>query len=135
MRGSKFSAIREEILSRGNCIITGAAGTGKSEILKSLYLQSENQYLESINQVTPNNDTPIPVFVRLRECVNGNLEDLLRNRLKDFDINVCGIAGDYCVLETIKGLRKYIGDSYITVLFEYIASIDSGKKLKEYVSF
>lgn len=53
----------------------------------------------------------------------------------EFDISVCGIAGDYCVLETLKGLRKYIGDSYITVLFEYIASIDGGKKLKEYVSF
>ena len=53
----------------------------------------------------------------------------------EFDISICGIAGDYCVLETIKGLRKYIGDSYITVLFEYIASIDGGKKLKEYVSF
>lgn len=95
LSGSKFSAIREEILSEGNCIITGAAGTGKSEILKSLYLQSENQYLESIDQVTPNNDTPIPVFVRLRECVNGNLEDLLRNRLKDFDINVSNGSNHY----------------------------------------
>lgn len=53
----------------------------------------------------------------------------------DFDISICGIAGDFCVLETLKGLRKYIGDKYITVLFEYIASIDGGKKLKEYVSF
>ena len=95
LNGSKFSAIKEDIISKGNCIITGAAGTGKSEILKSLYLQSENQYLESINQVTPNNDTPIPVFVRLRECVNGNLEDLLRNRLKDFDINVSNGSNHY----------------------------------------
>ena len=53
----------------------------------------------------------------------------------EFDISICGIAGDFCVLETLKGLRKYIGDSYITVLFEYIASMDGGKKLKEYVSF
>lgn len=88
LNGSKFSTIREEILSKGDCIITGAAGTGKSEILKSLYLQCENQYLTSINQATSSNDTPIPVFVRLRECVNGNLEDLLRSRLKDFDINL-----------------------------------------------
>lgn len=59
----------------------------------------------------------------------------LNKKGEEFDISVCGIAGDYCVLETIKGLRKYIGDSYITVLFEYIASIDGGQKLKEYVSF
>lgn len=95
LNGSKFSDVKEEILSKGDCIITGAAGTGKSEILKSLYLQSENQYLTSINQSTPNNDTPIPVFVRLRECVNGNLEELLRNRLKDFDINVSNSQNHY----------------------------------------
>ena len=37
----------------------------------------------------------IPVFVRLRECVNGNLEELLRNRLKDFDINVSNSQNHY----------------------------------------
>ena len=36
LNGSKFSDVKEEILSKGDCIITGAAGTGKSEILKSL---------------------------------------------------------------------------------------------------
>ena len=57
------------------------------------------------------------------------------SRQEDVYIDVCGIAGDYCVLETIKGLRKFMGDKYINVLFEYVASIDGGKKLKEYVSF
>lgn len=95
LNGTKFSAIKEEILSESISIINGAAGTGKSEILKSLYLQCENQYLKSINQATPNSDTPIPVFVRLRECVNGNLEELLRNRLKDFDICVSNSQNHY----------------------------------------
>lgn len=65
----------------------------------------------------------------------------LRNHIKDMfkeheyaDIDVCGIAGDYCVLETIKGLRKFIGDDYITVLTEYTASIDGGKKLIDYLN-
>ena len=52
----------------------------------------------------------------------------------DINIDVCGIAGDYCVLETIKGLRKYIGDEYITVLPEYTASIDGGEKLINYLN-
>ena len=62
-----------------------------------------------------------------------NIKEL--SRQEDVYIDVCGIAGDYCVLETIKGLRKFMGDNYINVLTEYIASIDGGKKLKEYISF
>lgn len=56
-------------------------------------------------------------------------------RQEDVYIDVCGIAGDYCVLETVKGLRKFMDDKYINVLTEYTASIDGGKKLKEYISF
>lgn len=48
-------------------------------------------------------------------------------------VDVCGIAGDYCVLETIKGLRKFMGDKYIKVLTEYTASIDGGEKLMNYI--
>ena len=71
-----------------------------------------------------------------------NTEDglKLRNQIKDMfkehesvDIDVCGIAGDYCVLETLKGLRKFIGDDYITVLTDYTASIDGGEKLIKYL--
>ena len=51
----------------------------------------------------------------------------------DINIDVCGIAGDYCVLETLKGLRKFIGDNYITVLTQYTASIDGGEKLMNYI--
>lgn len=56
-------------------------------------------------------------------------------RQEDVYVDVCGIAGDYCVLETIRGLRKFIGDDYINILWDYTASIDGGKKLKEYISF
>lgn len=54
-------------------------------------------------------------------------------RQEDVYIDVCGIAGDYCVLETIKGLRKFMGDKYIKVLTEYTASIDGGEKLMNYL--
>lgn len=55
-------------------------------------------------------------------------------RQEDVYIDVCGIAGDYCVLETIKGLRKFMGDKYIKVLTEYTASIDGGEKLMNYLN-
>lgn len=48
-------------------------------------------------------------------------------------IDVCGIAGDYCVLESLKGLRRIIGDMCIHVLTQYTASIDSGEKLINYL--
>ena len=49
-------------------------------------------------------------------------------------IDVCGIAGDYCVLETIKGLKNIINPDNISVLMDLIASIDGGKKLKEFLN-
>lgn len=49
-------------------------------------------------------------------------------------IDVCGIAGDYCVLETLKGLRKIIGDNYIRVRTEFTASIDGSEKLLRYLN-
>ena len=48
------------------------------------------------------------------------------------EIHICGIAGDYCVLETLKGLNKLFDN--ITVLSEYTASIDGGVALNEYIS-
>lgn len=47
-------------------------------------------------------------------------------------IDVCGIAGDYCVLETLRGLRRFIGSDYISILGEFTASIDGGSKLGEF---
>ena len=48
--------------------------------------------------------------------------------------DVCGIAGDYCVLETLKGLTGLVGTNYISVLDEFTASIDRGEKLHAFVT-
>lgn len=48
-------------------------------------------------------------------------------------IDVCGIAGDYCVLETLKGLLEFIPSQYVYVLNEFTASIDGGNSLKNYI--
>ena len=44
---------------------------------------------------------------------------------------VCGIAGDYCVKETIKNLIN--GEVTPKVFFPGIASIDGGKALSDFV--
>ena len=51
---------------------------------------------------------------------------------ESIEIHLCGIAGDYCVLETLKGLNKLFDN--ITVLSDYTASIDGGVALNEYIS-
>lgn len=69
-----------------------------------------------------------------------NEEDgfVLANQLRelveegDLYVDVCGIAGDYCVLETLKGLRKFVPDECISILFDFTASIDGGEKLLAY---
>lgn len=48
-------------------------------------------------------------------------------------VDVCGIAGDYCVLETIKGLKDIINPEHISVLMDLVASIDGGEKLTEFL--
>ena len=48
-------------------------------------------------------------------------------------VDVCGIAGDYCVLETVKSLKTIINPDHIGVLIDLVASIDGGEKLIEFL--
>ncbi len=48
---------------------------------------------------------------------------------KNAEIVVCGLAGDYCVLETLKNLQPLHPSVYV----EGIASLDGGKALKAYL--
>ena len=60
-----------------------------------------------------------------------NIKNIIEKDSDTF-IDICGIAGDYCVLETIKGLTELINNDYIYILEELTASIDGGEKLLEY---
>ena len=44
---------------------------------------------------------------------------------------ICGVAGDYCVLETLKNLLK--GGLHVDVYTNGVASIDKGEKLSSYI--
>jgi nicotinamidase/pyrazinamidase len=52
----------------------------------------------------------------------------------EIQIDVCGIAGDYCVLNTIKDLVKYKFGSQLNILTKYIVSIDGGETLNNYIN-
>ncbi len=95
INGTKFSLIQNEIISNKLSVVTGAAGTGKSELLKKLYLISEAKYKSSLKDKSESNNVQIPIFIRLRDCINGNLETLLRDRLNDFCINIANNQNPY----------------------------------------
>lgn len=61
----------------------------------------------------------------------GRLLPLLQNAE---EIHICGIAGNFCVLETIKDLINLGFKDVMVIHPEYIASTDSGIALKELVS-
>ena len=48
-------------------------------------------------------------------------------------IDICGIAGDFCVYETIKDLISLGYKNKIRVLLPYTASIDGGSKLNDLI--
>jgi nicotinamidase/pyrazinamidase len=55
-------------------------------------------------------------------------------KLKEIDqIDICGIAGDYCVLETLKDGIKMFGKDKWNVLLPYCASIDGGAMLNNFI--
>lgn len=52
---------------------------------------------------------------------------------QDKEFIVCGIAGDYCVLETLKNLLKLVPNSQVEVFTNGIVSIDGGAKLNQFI--
>ena len=65
------------------------------------------------------------------ELAGKELEELVQ----EYDeIIVCGVAGDYCVLETLKDLLKIVDRGVITVYTEGIASIDGGATLNNFIT-
>lgn len=49
------------------------------------------------------------------------------------EIDVCGIAGDYCVLESVRNLMSCVPAGRIAVIDELVRSIDDGSTLAGYL--
>jgi nicotinamidase/pyrazinamidase len=64
--------------------------------------------------------------------VNDSYETIIPTNATN--VKVCGIAGDYCVLETTKNLVNS-GYFNVTLILDAIASIDDGTKITEYSKF
>lgn len=49
------------------------------------------------------------------------------------ELVICGIAGDYCVLETLKNIVKHVGNDKVSVFLDGVVSIDDGTTLNTYM--
>ena len=63
--------------------------------------------------------------------------DIFHNHVEDYDyvdeIVVCGVAGDYCVVETLKNIVKHVGNDKVSVFLDGVVSIDEGTTLNTYM--
>lgn len=48
-------------------------------------------------------------------------------------IDICGLAGNVCVLNTARDLRQMVGSGMLHVLEEYSPSLDDGSALSEFI--
>ena len=74
------------------------------------------------------NDPP-----HVKNCYFANTESSSGCRITTANLTVCGIAGDYCVKETMKNLLKHWRNFKISVLMNGVASIDGGTALNEFI--
>lgn len=80
-------------------LLAGSAGTGKTIALKKLYLELSNTFTERYNCLATTETTVyIPIYIRLRECNGGNLENLVRDRFKDYNLNFTDASYNYVFL-------------------------------------
>lgn len=63
----------------------------------------------------------------------GILNQLIR-ALKIDQIDVCGLAGNICVLNTAKDLRDMVGSTRLNILESYSPSLDDGSALRAFMS-
>lgn len=66
-----------------------------------------------------------------------NSDNLYYNKFAfndEYEFVICGIAGEYCVLETLKNIIKHIGTNKVSVYLDGIVSIDGGEKLNNFIN-
>ncbi len=61
------------------------------------------------------------------------LRFLLENEKKDAEVHVCGLAGDVCVLNTLRDLQTLCGNR-LSVFKDFSPSIDSGEALSQFLA-
>lgn len=94
-----FNMLHKEVIKEKINLVLGAAGTGKTMIMKKLYLGFSLLFSNNYFQKKSSEDMVyIPIMIKLKECINGDLETLVREHLKDYNMNYTHNAYQYVYL-------------------------------------
>ena len=85
------------------------------------------EHLGTFHHLFPNMEPSV------KNCYFANYESSSGTRIVNEDLVICGVAGDYCVKETIKNLLKHWKNFNIEVLMNGTASIDDGSTLMQLI--
>lgn len=83
--------------------------------LVKIHLKASERMLEQYGAFDPMDDLEMQLFCESEE------------------IHFCGIAGDYCVKETVANVLRFIPAERLRVIDSLVCSIDDGSILKEYL--
>ena len=83
--------------------------------------------------LTKGNNPRIEEYSIFKNRSSANYINRIINMKQIEQIDLCGIAGDYCVLNTLKDGVEIFGKEMFNVLMPYIASIDGGESLNKFV--
>lgn len=102
LRFTNGESLESLILSILECkfgLILGEAGTGKSMGIKKLYKDFSDKFNAFyFGQPEKSENVCIPIFIRLRECIRGDLENLIRERLNDYGLDYINKTNEYFYL-------------------------------------
>ncbi len=108
-------------ITKANSIIFGHAGTGKSEILKKLYLEAEERFLTAYDK--NDDELLVPIYIRLRECIQGDLERKIKEKRAE---SVLSRNNNYLYIYFLDGLDE-IAEEYFGATLNYIKVLNSDK--------
>lgn len=101
-------------------IVLGNAGSGKTLMMKKLFSHYKDKFISDYSNATE--VIIFPIFIRLRECINGNVEDIVRQRLRDYRIDKTTNTFKYFYF--FDGLDE-ISSNFVDNVLSYIQTIKS----------
>ncbi len=104
-------------------IVLGDAGSGKTLMMKKFFSQYRDKFLNNYSNATKET-TIFPIFIRLRECINGNLEDILRQQLRDYRIDKTTNAFKYVYF--LDGLDE-VSATFIDNALSYVHAVKNNE--------
>ncbi|GEM_PF-2809981 len=111
---NKLCSINEIVNKSKVSLLKGDPGTGKSEILKKVFLNYSNAHAVDRDIIYKVLEQKImPIFIQLKELVNGDIENIIRCRMADFGLNMYAKHFTYL----------YILDGIDEVSFDYANNI------------